>query len=295
MRRIEPELQARLDSGATTLCRCWKIRRRDGVDLGFTDHDVSLRFGGVTFEAESGLDASALQTANGLSVDNGQARGALSSDAISEDDIRVGLYDAAEIWQWLVDWRRPDLRVLMFRGHLGEIRRTDGSFEVELRGLAERLNVPVGRSILRTCDRVLGDAKCGVDRTQPSFSAEVVAGSESSGVRIVCAGLGTFAPRWFAQGAVTWLDGANAGRAQTIRSDSSVGGQRILELWQEPGRPLQPGDRLKVVAGCDKRADTCRKKFNNILNFRGFPHIPGEDWVTAYPKEGFVHDGSSRG
>ena len=39
MRAIDPELQARLDGGATTLCRCWRVRRRDGVELGFTDHD----------------------------------------------------------------------------------------------------------------------------------------------------------------------------------------------------------------------------------------------------------------
>jgi uncharacterized phage protein (TIGR02218 family) len=47
------------------------------------------------------------------------------------------------------------------------------------------------------------------------------------------------------------------------------------------------------VAGCDKRAETCRAKFGNFLNFRGFPHIPGEDWVTAYPKDGVIHDGTS--
>jgi len=51
--------------------------------------------------------------------------------------------------------------------------------------------------------------------------------------------------------------------------------------------------RFRVVAGCDKTAETCRAKFSNFLNFRGFPHIPGDDWVTAYPKNGAVHDGSS--
>ena len=120
------------------------------------------------------MDATALQSATGLSVDNAQAVGALTSAAISEEDIRAGRYDGAEIRQWLVDWERPELRVLMFRGSLGEIRRSDGAFEVELRGLAEALNAPVGRSVLRTCDRALGDAKCGFDASQPGFSGEGV-------------------------------------------------------------------------------------------------------------------------
>jgi uncharacterized phage protein (TIGR02218 family) len=294
MRTIDPELQARLDGGATRLCRCWLVTRRDGVAFGFTDHDEDLTFDGVTFRASSGMDASALQSATGLSVDNAQAVGALSDAAVSEDEIRAGRYDRAEVRQWLVDWERPELRVLMFRGEFGEIRRRDGAFEVELRGLAEALNAPVGRTILRTCDQTLGDAKCGFDLGQPGYSGEgeVVAGSTRG--LLVGAGLGGFAEGWFEHGALTWLTGANAGEVGAVKSDRLDGaGGRRLELWQGTGLAPAVGDRFRVVAGCDKRAETCRTKFNNLINFRGFPHIPGEDWVTAYPKEGGIHDGGS--
>ena len=111
MRAIDSEFQARLDSGASRMCRCWRVTRKDGVVLGFTDHDLDLKFEGVTFRASSGMDASALQTATGLSVDNAQAVGALSDAAVTEHDIRAGKFDRAEIQQWLVDWERPDLRV----------------------------------------------------------------------------------------------------------------------------------------------------------------------------------------
>ena len=87
MRAIDPELQARLDGGATTLCRCWRVRRRDGVELGFTDHDGDLSFDGLTYRASSGMDASAIQAATGLSVDNAQAVGALTAAAVREEDV----------------------------------------------------------------------------------------------------------------------------------------------------------------------------------------------------------------
>ena len=118
MRAIDPELQARLDGGATHLCRCWLVGRRDGVTLGFTDHDEDIVFDGVAFRASSGMDASALQSATGLSVDNAQAVGALSDAAVSEEDVRAGRFDRAEVRLWLVDWERPELRVLMFRGRV---------------------------------------------------------------------------------------------------------------------------------------------------------------------------------
>jgi len=294
MRAIDPELQARLDGGATRLCRCWLVSRRDGREMGFTDHDGDLAFGGVVYRASSGMDATALQSATGLSVDNAQAVGALTSAAISEEDIRAGKYDGAEIRQWLVDWERPELRVLMFRGSLGEIRRSDGAFEVELRGLAEALNAPVGRSVLRTCDRALGDARCGFDAGQPGFSGEGVVES-GAGASLVASELGGFAAGWFTHGTLTWLSGGNASERAAVKLDRpGQGGSRALTLWQEPGRKIVAGERFRVVAGCDKRAETCRAKFDNLINFRGFPHIPGDDWVTAYPKDGATHDGGSQ-
>ncbi len=46
--------------------------------------------------------------------------------------------------------------------------------------------------------------------------------------------------------------------------------------------------------GCDKRLATCRGRFGNVLNFRGFPTIPGDDFLTAYPRDGERHDGGAR-
>lgn len=294
MRRIDAEFQARLDGGATRNCRCWRVDRRDGVAFGFTDHDADLTFDGITFRASSGMDASALQTSTGLSVDNAQARGALSNESLTEADIQAGKFDQAEVHQWLVDWERPDLRVLLFRGRFGEIRCSDGQFEVELRGMAEVLNIPVGRNILRDCDRVLGDGKCRFDLSQPGFFGEGEALAASGTARVTCSTLGAFTEDFFRKGRLVWLSGENLGEFGVIRAETIQGAGRIFDLWQCPSRPVVAGDRFRVEAGCDKRADTCRAKFDNFLNFRGFPHIPGEDWVTSYPKDGAIHDGGSQ-
>jgi uncharacterized phage protein (TIGR02218 family) len=184
----------------------------------------------------------------------------------------------------------------MFRGQFGETRRNDGAFEVELRGLAEALTAPVGRSVLRTCDRALGDGRCRFDTSQPGFSGEATVVQVSAQGGILAAGLAGFADGWFRHGHLTWLSGQNAGDAGAVKSDrpAEAGNGRVLTLWQNSGKAIAVGDRFRIVAGCDKSAETCREKFNNFLNFRGFPHIPGDDWVTAYPKEGRNHDGGSQ-
>ena len=94
---IAEQFDEHLKTGATTICRAWSVRRRDGVINGFTDHDRDLEFGGLTYRADTGMTAGALQQATGLSVDNTDAIGVLSDDALREDDIKAGRFDGAEV------------------------------------------------------------------------------------------------------------------------------------------------------------------------------------------------------
>lgn len=47
-------------------------------------------------------------------------------------------------------------------------------------------------------------------------------------------------------------------------------------------------------ARCDKRWETCVGVFGNGINFRGFPDVPGDDFIAAHPVDGGRHDGRSR-
>jgi len=285
------ELAAHLDTGATTLARCWRLERRDGLVMGFTDHDRDLTFDGVVFKASTGLDAAAVQSSTGLSVDNSQAVGALSDFGLDEVDIRAGRYDGAEVLSWLVNWRDATQRVLQFRGAIGEIRRSGGVFEAELRGLAEALNQAQGRAYHRKCSAVLGDQACGFDVSDAGYSVEVVVPAGAGSFSID--GLTDFTERWFERGVLRVLDGAGEGLVGMIRSDRYRDGLRVVDLWADLPVTLAEGDLVRLEAGCDKSVETCRLKFHNFLNYRGFPHIPGEDWAMSYPTRAGVNDGGA--
>ena len=286
------DLFAHLAEGAAHVCRCWRIARRDGVVMGFTDHDRPLRFDGTDFRPDSGLSARSLVQANGLGVDNSEAVGLLQSDAIRDEDIVAGRYDAAEVTAWLVRWDRVADRQIRFRGHIGEITREGPQFRAELRGLAEGLNRPVGRSFLRSCSAVLGDRACGVDLGDARLSRETTILSHKER-RIIRVEISDTTPRFFEQGRVEFLDGAGAGLSATIKHHDTVGGRQRLTLWEAVPAQVRAGDRVRLTAGCDKRAETCREKFLNFVNFQGFPHLPSDDWVAAVPRADTVHDGGS--
>ena len=290
---LSAEFQSHLAQGVTTLCRAWAITRRDGVTFGFTDHDMPLAFEGVSFKAETGLTASALAQSTGLSVDNSEAVGALSDAAVTEADIEAGRFDGAEVRSWLVNWSEPDQRWLQFRGSLGELRRTGGAFSAELRGLTDALNQPQGRIFQKPCTAVLGDARCGVDLSGPAYSTELAVSAVDDGRVFTWASLPGFETGWFTRGRVDVLDGPGAGLWGMIKRDALLEGNRQVELWEPIAAAVEAGVRVRLTAGCDKRFATCRGKFANLINFQGFPDIPGEDWMVSVPKRGGRNSGGS--
>ena len=293
MRQIPPQLQQSLDAGASTLARCWLVTRTDGVSLGFTDHDLTLSFDGISFEPETGFAPSAIEARTGLGPDSHDVTGALSSDRINSDDIKRGLYSGAEVALYLVDWRNIDDRVLLSRGAIGEIRVGDIAFEAEITGLADQLNQPVGRAFLFSCECRLGDAKCGVDLTDPAFLGNGLVTIADDPQQIGAVGLSAFEPGWFTNGRLVWTSGANQGLESHVKAHLNLGSDALIDLWIAPPLRVEPGDQFDITAGCDKTAATCAARFGNIENFRGFPHIPGDDVVASYPSTGGGHDGGS--
>ena len=291
MRSIPSALQAKLGSGATTLARCWIVTRRDGVVLGFTDHDRDLTVDGVTCRAGTGFTASEATSRFDLSIDGSEISGAFSDDALTEADLAAGRYDAAEIATWLVDWSDVALKILIARGTLGEVRREGQAFTAELRGLADALAQDNGRLYTARCGADLGDARCRIALTGSTYRGSgAVTAIEGTSI-VAVSNLGGFAEGWFTAGRVVWTSGANAGIAVEVKQHRLVAGKVRLSLWQAMAEPITVGDGFTITAGCDKSFATCRDRFANADNFRGFPQIPGNDFVVSYPLPGSPDNG----
>jgi len=293
MADMNEALIAHAKTGLTTLCHAWAIRRRDGVELTFTDHDMPLSFDGMQFRADSGLSARALSQSTGLSVDNTEAMGALSHAVIREDEIEQGRYDGAEVLCWRVNWADVSQRSVLFRGSIGELRRAGGAFRAELRGLTEALNRSLGRIYQKPCSAVLGDGACGFDLDAAGYSETTDIEQHQEGRVFQWQDLPGYDDGWFVRGRLEVLSGPAAGLWGMIKHDRRIDGLREIELWEPVRGAIATGTQVKLVAGCDKRMETCRLKFNNFLNFQGFPDLPNEDWMMAVPKSTSANSGGS--
>lgn len=286
MKTFPPALAAALARPATTLCRAYVATRADGAVFGCTDHDRDLTIAGVLCRAVTGVARSEVVASAGLGVGGSEIAGALSSEAITEADIASGLWDGAEVRTYLVDWRQPEVAAHVATGHLGEVTRRDGAFAAELRSLAAALDQPKGRLYQHRCDAVFGDARCRLDLAARRTSGVVVA--VARGRHVVVDGLAGVAARTLNGGTLSY-----AGRRFAVKADGDGGDDlRALELW-EIAEGLAAGAVVTVTPGCDKRFETCRDRFDNALNFRGFPHIPGNDFLIAAPASSSNHDGGA--
>ncbi len=290
MGEIPAAIAASLAEGVTSLAHVWRITRRDGQVFGFTDHDRQIQFDTLTCEPSVGLSVGAVEKSLGLGADTASIAGALSSEAFAEEDLGRGLWDGASVDLYRVDWTDPDQRIHLFSGRIGEVRRGAQAFEAELRGLQAPLNVPVGRVFSRFCDADVGDARCGKNIETSVFRGEGAVTSVVNAAAFRASGLGAYAEGWFTRGRLVW----DAGGESEIAAHRSEAGEAAIELLDAPGAVLALGAAFTIYAGCDKRHETCRAKFANAMNFRGFPHMPGNDAVQSGPEAGQIHDGGSR-
>jgi len=291
MKTFPTGLQAHLDGGTTTLAWCWRLTRADGQVFGFTDHDRTLTFDGTSFAPESGFTASEIRAGSDLAVDSQDAEGVLTSATITETDILDGRWDDAEVEIWRVNWADTTQRVMMRRGAIGQVRRGQLSFIAEMRSLSHVLNQTVGRTFQASCDAALGDARCGINLAAPAYKGSGTVVTLTGDRGFTASGIAAITSGWFSLGTVNWLTGANAGRTAEILSHAQAALAPVT-LLEAPVRPIAPGDGFDIFAGCDKRLKTCKAKFANAVNFRGFPNIPGQDTIIRTAARGDANTGS---
>lgn len=264
-----------LSAPVVPLAWCWRIERRDGVVLGLTTHDRTLLVGGLAYRPEPGIKPSAIRQRGGLSGDSFDVNGALSSGAITADDLALGRWNGARLVLSVVDWQMPDDRSLVIaEGWLGAVTVRGSEFTAELAARDPALLRPMVPETSAECRAEFGDDACRV--ALAAYTQVVRVTAVAGRVISVDAALGAGD---FAFGRVRWIEGSARGVSAVVLGNDGSG----LTLASVPEVGDLVGARVELVAGCDKRAVTCAGRFANIVNFRGEPHLPGIDLLTRFP------------
>ena len=281
------DLTAHIAGRETTLAVCWHVTRRDGVLILGTEHDEDITIttsgdrAGV-YLSRAGITGSNVRSTAGLDVDNLEVEGALRSDSLSIDlsaaDIEAGLFDVAEVQVFLVNWQAPDDGQIILRtGTLGNITRTaEHTYKTELRGLFQKLSqIPI-KTYGVSCNAELGDARCTVDLAALTLSGTVTTVESRRRFDATLSLSSADMAGDFTGGLVTFTSGENLGYKREVKNDAVGDVLGALEFLEPFPLTIVTGDTFSLSPGCDKARDTCRDRFDNIVNFRGFGFfVPG--------------------
>lgn len=271
MKTLSLALQSHLESEVQTLAHCWKLTRRDSTVMGFTNHDRDLLIDGVNYAAATGFTPTSIDSQATLAVDNLDVEGMLASGSITEADILAGKYDFAEIEIFAINYMDGAMgKIALRRGWLGEVEMRESRFIAEVRGLTQKLSQNIGQLYSPLCRAMLGDARCGVNLAAHTVTGTITAVASPSQCSDTARSEedGTFD-----YGLITFISGQNNGLSGEVKTFLN---QQFTLALPMP-YPIAVGESYTLVKGCDKTITTCATRYNNAVNFRGEPHVPGLD------------------
>ena len=275
----------------TKWAQTWTITRVDGEVRAFTSHDMPVIFRGVSHTPCNSLMATAVELSTAMGTSGNQdLMGLLSDVGISEEDIYNGLYDGAFIESWIVPWDNAggEIPFRLMGGVIGSAGFGELTFNQEVLSDSARLEQT---ALLETytpgCRYLFGsvnDSRCPVDLSALQVSGSVTGtaipnASTSSTRRIFTDSTRVEADGFFDFGVITWTSGANAGATSEVKDFS--GGQFII--WDVLLFPIAIGDTYTATPGCDK-STADHLVFNaDLVDFGGFPDVPGNDSILQSP------------
>lgn len=296
MKQIPAALVTHYNQDATTTCLILRMLTKGEQLLSFTNLDTDITFdpadvdpygladdwGSAVARADNGFTPERLQATADLGVDNTDLQGWISASAITEQQIRAGLFDYAQVRAYRVNYM--DLSQgweMVMSGTCGETTFSRNGWRTEFRSLTQQLKQPIAQLYSTTCTAQFGDARCTKALTWVDGEVTAVDGLEPD--RIFTDSAIAVADGWYNPGVVEWLTGDNAGAQMEVDNNASDEVTLSLNLPY----PIQVGDTYRIRQDCNKRdrvrngvSGDCKDKHDNLVNFRGQPDIPIADGGT---------------
>lgn len=289
MIKLSPALDGLRQASTHRFSSLFRIERTDGITFLFTDHDSPIIFNYLsatndalhpgspisgtdeTYSPVSATNSTAVQKQAGLQEHNVDVSAVITSDLITDDDMRAGKYRNARVVEMCVDWKYPYAGY--FYQNVFWIMNTTfdrETWKAQVSGTPVWFHKEIGHVYSHSCRWTLGDSDCQVD-----LAAFTSTGTVSALVDIrnfVVTGI-TATDHYYLDGTLTWLTGDNTGDTYDLEDNLSTNLTTQLNAYF----PIQIGDTFTIIAGCDRLKGTCTTKFSNLLRYGGHPFLAGSD------------------
>ncbi len=272
MKNITDELKNIINDNTTNLVRCWKFTLKNNEILSFTTASEDFTYDGIQYNHISADDVKDLESNLDIENDSFQFSNLISSDLINSNDILSGKYDGAKVEIFIVDLLNLDKgKVSLLNGKISDIQLKNNIFIANVNGLKNELNKIIGDVYSPICRACFCDNKCKLNKNNFTFSGNISNIKDNTTFYTDDSIIISKGDGYFTNGVIEFTSGNNNGQKTEIKQFSSG----LFILASELPYALEINDSFNILAGCDKKFETCCSRFNNAINFRGEPHLPG--------------------
>lgn len=278
MKTASGPLVTLLNSGAEFfMADLYTLTLKNGTVIRHTSFDANLSWNSNTWLSGGPvIERGNTRTVIGLEVDTLNLKiGPKDTDLIGGQSwfaaASAGVLDGAQIKldRAFIETLPTVTGILnMFTGAIGQLMLDRMTIDITCNSLVELLNIKLPRNLYQAgCQHTLFDVGCAL-----SASAYAVAGSVSSAPTRTSFATGLAAAAgYYDLGTVQFTSGTLSGTKRTVKSWASG----VITLLNP--LPVAPAvsTTFTIWPGCDRTKSTCESaKFNNVVNFKGFPFIP---------------------
>ena len=141
------------------------------------------------------------------------------------------------------------------------------SASVQVKSPTDMLSRELPRNLVKpSCLNHFGDFMCQVNPDRYSAETYALSGSTKTHIKIS----NSYDNGLLDNGMILCLSGMNKGQQSSIRSFVN----NTVIVYKPFAEDVEPGDRFKLMLGCDKTMRMCRDVYGNLEHFRGFPYLP---------------------
>ncbi|MBL1420252.1 MAG: DUF2163 domain-containing protein [Alphaproteobacteria bacterium] len=287
MQDLDVSWKAHLALNVTQICHCLKIEKGD-ISLYLTDHDRPLLFLEDGYFPDENLTIAPAKFYRNLRDDQFEISSFIDDNGLSYDLIEADHLQDAQFYLYQVNWGKPDEYNLLKIGVVGDVYLEAAHVKLAMHGIAKPLEKRHNRLLQEKCDAQFAGDRCNIDtelaiyhklgqvsllKTTHSFEIELPSGVDSG---------------YFDGGSLEWQSGENinvgAEKLRIMRQFKLSDCIHSIILYRTAKYPIALEDELKLTVGCDKSFATCRDRFANSAEFRGFDQMPGKAFKFTYPQ-----------
>lgn len=249
----------------------YHIWRDGGEHWRYTSGDVTVVYDGANYEPAT-LKRTQVKYDSKMEVVTMEIQAAYLTDAVLE---YIAINPMEILWISVMKIHRDQAPLevdVVFIGQIKTVSFKGATASVSCVGFEHFLKriIPRWRYQL-TCNHILFDTYCAL--TKATFKIDAVVTLDANKVVLSSATFALQEDGYFTGGEIIF--GVEA-RAIIAHSGTDV---TLVYRMNE----LTDADTVEAYPGCDRKIETCRDKFDNIINFLGFPFLPIENPATRVP------------